>query len=139
MLRFLLDTDVISEGARPHGSELLLARIEKHREECALAAPTWCELLYGLERLPAGRRREIVSAYLMELAARSLVILPYETGAAAWHARERARLDGAGTRPPFVDGQIAAVAAVNGLAVVTRNVRDFRLFRGVKVHDWTKG
>jgi tRNA(fMet)-specific endonuclease VapC len=41
-----------------------------------------------------------------------------------------------GRVPPFVDGQIAAIAAVNGLTLVTRNVRDFRRFAGLPVVNW---
>jgi tRNA(fMet)-specific endonuclease VapC len=42
----------------------------------------------------------------------------------------------AGKTPPFVDGQIAAIAAVHGLVLVTRNVRDFLSFSGVRVESW---
>jgi tRNA(fMet)-specific endonuclease VapC len=62
-------------------------------------------------------------------------VLPYDEHAASWHARERARLTKRGKPPSFVDGQIAAVAAVNGLTLVTRNVRDFVAF-AVRVESW---
>ena len=38
-----------------------------------------------------------------------------------------------GKTPPFVDGQIAAIAAVNGLVLVTFNVTDFADFDGLAV------
>jgi tRNA(fMet)-specific endonuclease VapC len=41
-----------------------------------------------------------------------------------------------GRTPPFVDGQIAAVARLNGLEVVTTNVEDYRDFEGITVRDW---
>lgn len=63
-------------------------------------------------------------------------ILPYDEAAADWHARERARLVAAGRTPPLLDGQIAAVAAVNDLVLVTSNVRDFRGFDGLRIEDW---
>ena len=56
--------------------------------------------------------------------------------AADWHAAERARLTGLGRTPPFVDGQIAAIAHVNGLVLVTANVADFRHFADLSVEDW---
>jgi len=59
--------------------------------------------------------------------------------AAAWHARERARLANMGRMPPFVDGQIAAIAATNELVLVTANPKDFQAFRGLVVADWTTG
>src|SRR2546428_68996 len=59
-----------------------------------------------------------------------------ELDAAEWHARERARLASIGRTVPFADGQIAAVARVNDMVVVTANVGDFEVFRGVEVEDW---
>ena len=63
-------------------------------------------------------------------------ILPYDHAAAEWHARERARLASRGETRPFVDGQIAAVAHVNDLTLVTFNDVDFRLFEGLRVVSW---
>jgi len=36
----------------------------------------------------------------------------------------------------FMDGQIAAVAAVNNLTLVTRNVRDYVCFQGLRLVNW---
>jgi tRNA(fMet)-specific endonuclease VapC len=51
---------------------------------------------------------------------------------------QRARLAAAGNSAPFVDGQIAAIAKVNRLILVTRNVNDFSMFSGLKVQNWHK-
>ena len=53
-----------------------------------------------------------------------------------WHAVERARLEAAGKTTPFIDGQIAAIASVNDLVLVTANKADFRGFRGLRVQSW---
>lgn len=63
-------------------------------------------------------------------------VLPYDAESALWHAAERARLTRLGRTPPYPDGQIAAIAAVNGLILVTANVRDFADFDGLIVEDW---
>ena len=73
------------------------------------------------------------STYLLES---TVPILPYDASAAEWHASERARLTRLGRTPPFVDGQIAAVARLNGLEVVTTNVEDYLDFEGITVRDW---
>lgn len=70
------------------------------------------------------------------MVLRSFPILDYDRQAADWHARERARLAAAGRTPPFVDGQIAAIAHANGLIVVTSNIGDFRAFEGLSVESW---
>jgi tRNA(fMet)-specific endonuclease VapC len=74
----------------------------------------------------------------LDVLAPTLAVLPYDTAAAAWHATERARLEALGRSPPFVDGQIAAIARVRGLTLVTRNVRDFSRFDGLVVENWTR-
>lgn len=53
------------------------------------------------------------------------------------HARERARLDKIGAKPPFIDSQIAAIANLNGLVLVTANRKDFERFTGLELEDWT--
>ena len=65
-------------------------------------------------------------------------ILAYDEAAATWHGHERARLEGLGTTAPFVDGQIAAIAHVNGLALVTFNVRDFTRYKELTVVNWDR-
>ena len=52
----------------------------------------------------------------------------------AWH-----RAGAATTEPaPYADGQIAAIAYVNELTLVTVNVKDFARFKGVEVENWSK-
>ena len=62
--------------------------------------------------------------------------LDYDREAADWHARQRARLVAAGQTPTLVDGQIAAIACVNDLIIVTSNTRDFQDFQGLRVEHW---
>jgi tRNA(fMet)-specific endonuclease VapC len=64
--------------------------------------------------------------------------LPYDESAAAWHGIERARQEQVSRPAPYVDGQIAAVALVNDLILVTANVKDFGgKFSDLDVEDWT--
>ncbi len=134
-MRFLLDTNVLSEVLRPVPATSVLARIAEVGDDAATAAPVWHELSFGRDRLPAGKRRRAIDAFLGSLRD-ALPVLPYDAEAALWHARERARLAKAGRPAPFVDGQIAAIAATQGLTLVTRNVRDFAAFRGLAIESW---
>jgi len=133
--RFLLDTNVLSEPLRPEPSARLLKALREHEGRLATAAPVWHELRFGLGRLPRSRRKTRLESYLEDVVRRAIPILPYDEEAAAWHADRRAKLVRRGRTPSFVDGQIAAIAAVRGLTVVTGNTRDFRPF-GVKLADW---
>ncbi len=101
-----------------------------------MASVTWHELKYGVGRLEKGRRRSALETFLEQVVRATLPTLPYDDRAAEWHATERIRLERAGKPATFADGQIAAVAATNGLVVVTANVADFRPFKGIKVVNW---
>ncbi len=136
MMKYLLDTNVLSEAVKIIPDRSVLDMLEKNRNEIVTAAPVWHELQYGCCRLPISRKREIIESYLNELLERHLMILPYDKRAAEWHARERARLSSEGRTPPFVDGQIAAIASVNGLVLVTRNVCNFEFFSGLTIINW---
>ena len=132
-LQYLLDTNVLSEPLRPAPDRRVLRWIEEHREQAATAAPVWHELRFGCNRLPPSTKRQMLERYLEEVLEPSLPVLPYDREAAEWHAEERARLTSMGRTPAFVDGQIAAVAAVNDLTVVTLNPRQFRPFQGLAI------
>ncbi len=137
-LRFLLDTNVLSEPVRPAPNPQVISSLERFGNEIATASPVWTELLYGCYRLPPSSRRREIEHYLLEISASSLPILPYDEAAADWHAAERARLEALGKTPAFVDGQIAAVAQIRGLVLVTRNVSDFVNFEGLAVENWAR-
>jgi tRNA(fMet)-specific endonuclease VapC len=93
------------------------------------------QALYGVERLPEGKRKEVLREYLRDVVTR-MPALPYDARAAAWHATERARLEAAGRPMLYADGQIASIAVVNGLTLVTSNTRDFRYVAALRVEDW---
>ena len=137
-MRFLLDTNVLSEPVRGRPDAAILDRLETYAGQIATAAPVWHELWFGCLRLPDSRRRDFLTDYLGAIYV-ELPILDYDARAAEWHARERARLSANGRTPPFVDGQIAAIAAVNQLTLVSRNVRDFTIFDELRVEDWRTG
>jgi tRNA(fMet)-specific endonuclease VapC len=134
--RFLLDTNALREPLRPAPHPGFLTRFAQHRWSLAVAAPTWHEALFGLHRLPAGRKRDEVDDFLHHVVQPTMEILPYDTDAARWHAIERARLESAGRPAPFADGTIAAVAVRFGLTLVTHNRKDFEGFSGLVLSDW---
>lgn len=138
-LKYLLDTNVLSEPVRALPDGGVLARLKKAGELVATSAINWHELHHGLALLPPSRKRESVAAWLDTLREARLPVLPYSDEAAEWHAAERARLAAKGLTPPFADGQIAAVAHVHALTLVTRNVADFKHFSGLKIQNWFSG
>ncbi len=136
---FLLDTNVLSEPTRARPDPGVMSALASFDGACVTGAPVWHELQFGVRRLEPSRRRARLETYLRSTVERAMDILPYDEQAAAWHAAERTRLVGQGRTPAFVDGQIAAIAAVRGLILVTRNVGDFSDFDGLAIERWHSG
>lgn len=132
---FLLDTNIVSELARPAPDTRVVERLAVVEGRSAIAATVWHELVFGVERLQAGARRDGLRAFVDGLARR-FPVLPYDRPAASWHARERARLSSIGRGPAFADGQVAAVAVTHDLRLVTRNIDDFADFADLTVENW---
>lgn len=135
MLRYLLDTNVVSQPMMKTPSIGVMRKLAAIADECAIAAPVWHELLYGCKRMPAGKRRDALQDYLADVVS-NFEILPYDDLAAKLHAIERVRIEQSGATVPFVDGQIAAIAQINELVLVTGNVRDFSPFKALTVENW---
>ena len=136
MTKFLLDTSTVFAAIWKEPDRGVLAKLTEHGGECAICAPVWHELHFGVSRLPKGKRRSELEVFLAEVVRPTLPILNYDERAATWHAEERARLQKTGKQASVVDGQIAAIAVTNGLPVVTANIDDFTVFRGLAVHNW---
>ncbi|NJL92052.1 MAG: type II toxin-antitoxin system VapC family toxin [Coleofasciculaceae cyanobacterium SM2_1_6] len=135
-IKFLLDTNIISESIKLQPNDIFLEHFRQNLAESAIASVTWHELLYGLYRLPESRRKRNLSDYLTQVIQEKMIILPYCSVAAGWFADERARLTTLGQMPSYPDGQIAAIAKVNNLILVTRNVSDYTNFAGLTIENW---
>ncbi|MGB3309317.1 MAG: type II toxin-antitoxin system VapC family toxin [Nodosilinea sp.] len=134
--RFLLDTNVVSEPLKPQPNAKVLRLLRIHGGAVAIAAVTYHEMKYGCLKLPASQKRQRLELYLQQRVEAVLPIFPYDDQAAAWHAIERERLTKQGKTPPYLDSQIAAIAAVNRLTLVTRNITDFESFQDLPLENW---
>ena len=137
-LRFLLDTHVVSELTKPVPNAAVLAALQRHEADCAIASPTLEELTFGCARVASAVRQAWLRRWLEGLIAR-IPVLPYDAKAAFWLGQERARLVAQGRPTPRTDGEIASIAVTQGLTLVTRDLRDFESFRGLIVEDWHTG
>jgi tRNA(fMet)-specific endonuclease VapC len=135
-MKFLLDTNILSEPLKKIPSPKALKKLRTHQDEIATAAPAWHELLFGCLRMPSSTKRQAIEEYLRAVVWPTVPILAYDSSAAEWHASERARLISSGKTPGFVDGQIAAIAITNDLILVTSNTDDFVVFKDLRVENW---
>lgn len=135
-VRYLLDTNILSEPLRPRPNANVLQLLRDHSEELATASVVYHEICFGCQRLPDSKKRRAIEAYLQDEVKAKLVILPYDLAAAEWYAVERARLVQQGRPPSYVDGQIAAISAVNDLILITNNIADYRDFQSLQLENW---
>jgi tRNA(fMet)-specific endonuclease VapC len=61
-------------------------KLEAHGHESAIAAPVWSELTFSWQRLPKGRLRDAIEAYLEAVVRATFPVLSYDEAAAHWHA-----------------------------------------------------
>ncbi|MBE9058276.1 type II toxin-antitoxin system VapC family toxin [Sphaerospermopsis sp. LEGE 08334] len=134
-IRFLLDSNIISEPSRPIPNTQVLDQLNLYRSEVGVASVVVHEILYGCWRLPPSKRKDALWKYI-EDSVLDLPVFDYDLNAAKWHAQERVRLSKIGKTPAFIDGQIASIAFGNDLILVTNNVADFQDFQGLVIENW---
>jgi predicted nucleic acid-binding protein len=134
-VKYLLDTNVISEIVKPQPDSGVIAFLQRVAEEnLYLSAITLGELHQGIERLPNGKRKHA----LHEWIANDLMhrfhgrILSFGKEEAETWGRLRGRLIASGKTPPAIDGMIAAIAIANRCALVTRNAGDFQQYKDLE-------
>jgi predicted nucleic acid-binding protein len=136
----VLDTNVVSEmmKAAPDGS--VAAWIAEQAEASLyITSITQAEILYGVQRLSAGKRRGALEAaaeatFSEDFAGR---ILSFGTDAARAYARLAAQRERTGRPISQFDAQIAAITLVARATLATRDLTDYEGC-GVKlVNPWS--
>lgn len=127
-MRFLLDTNVISEWVRPRPDPNVTAWLAGADEDRVfLSVTSFAEIRQGIELLADGGRRDRLTLWLAEeLPARfEGRILPIDQRIAEAWGVLTARGRKAGATLGSMDAFFAATAETHGLTLVTRNVKDF--------------
>ena len=137
---YVIDTNVASELMRPSPAPAVAAWIAgRDAEELYLTAVSEAELLYGVAIVPVGKRRNELEAAMHRWLDTGFAerILPFDSAAARDYADIAAGRRSAGRPIAPADCQIAAIARCRGMAVATRNVRDFGDIDVEIVDPWT--
>jgi len=127
-VRFLLDTNVVSELVRPRPDAGLVEWLaERDEDQVFLSVVTLADLRYGIARLPVGRRRRSLEEWLSgEILQRfEGRILPVDDDVALTWGEVTAECAALGRPIEAMDGLVAATARVHALELVTRNASDF--------------
>jgi len=137
-VRVLLDTCVLSELNRRGGDPGVRSVVATHLpEEVFLSVLTVGEITKGILRLPDGRRKSELTAWLRtldhEFGGRVLDV-GRET-VAVW-GEISALAEEQGRVLPIADGLIAATAIQHGLHIYTRNMADFVVTGAMVTNPW---
>ena len=132
-MKFLLDTNICVyylNGRMPN----IRSRVNATPpSSIAISAITRGELFVGSAK---SQQRDRTRDRQVELLAR-FASLPYDDRAAEQYGDIYGPLEAAGLRIDKPDAQIAAIARVHNLIVVTRNTDHFSRVPGLPIEDWT--
>ena len=129
-MRYLLDTNIISELVKPTPSQSLIAWMaEQADEDLFIASLTVAEISRFILEKPAGKRRIELEAWFAGPEGPQALfhgrVLPFDEKAALIWARFMAGGRAKGRPRSALDTIITAVAEANACKVVTANEKDF--------------
>lgn len=137
----ILDTNTVSEALKPSPSRMVLDWLAvQDPREVYITTITQAEVLYGIERLPSGKRRVSLSAEIERIFVEDFPgrILTFDEGSAWMYAKILRQREAAGRRTSEPDAMIAAIARSQDAALATRNTRDFEGCGVRLINPWVK-
>ncbi len=137
----VVDTNVTSELMRPAPDAGVRDWVLAARPaDLFTTAITLAEIRYGIERLAAGQRRDVLRDTAEEIfSAFEARVLPFDADSAGRYAVIVDRRERSGRPINGYDAQIASICQVHGATLATRNTRDFE-GTGVELVDpWGSG
>jgi predicted nucleic acid-binding protein len=124
----VLDTNVVSELMRPEPDAAVLAWLNGQPADTQwLNSVVVSELLYGVARLPDGKRRAQLALAVQAMLAEDFAgrVLPFDLEAAVVYADLVAMRERQGQPIDVADAQIAAICLAHGATLATRNTKHF--------------
>ncbi|MFC4292021.1 type II toxin-antitoxin system VapC family toxin [Sphingorhabdus arenilitoris] len=133
----LVDTNVWSEAFRPQPDLQVQIWAEQEAANLWLASTVIGELLSGAYRLPEGKRKQsFLTGYRALIETQAKRIVDFDLAAARHYGEILAFLKNSGQNPTTADAQIAAMARSRGMALATRNVKDFEGLGLKLINPW---
>ena len=124
----VLDINVVSESLRAHPHPQVTRWLSRHRASgFFITAVSMGELLFGVDLLPTGRRKQELRSQVENLLSTGFRnrILEFDVAAARSYASVAAGRQQAGRRLPVPDAQIAGICLNCNAPLATRNTKDF--------------
>ena len=136
---YLLDSNIVSEIIKREPDFNVLKKLVEHSSDCAICAPVWEELMFGVKILPQGLNRQRLEDFLVNDVHMIFPIKNYTEKAALIHAELRAALKKKGKPTQKTDSLIASIALANHMVLVTRNTKHFEAIQEVsdlQMENW---
>lgn len=135
----VLDTNVVSELMRAQPHPKVAAWVAgQSRGSLYTTVITHAEILYGVETMPAGKRRDALRAVAQDIFEEEFAgrVLPFQGDAVAHFARVVAVRRQAGSPIEGFDALIAAMTLAAGAQIATRDVSGFAGCSLTIVNPW---
>lgn len=136
---YLLDTNIISEMTKPVPNEKVISRILETQKQSCLSSITWGEALFGVKRMPEGKRKDAIMDFYIESVQGLYSFISFDEHSAFIYSDIKMRLEKLGKPAQELDLQIASCAISNNLILVTRNTKDFEDIQSVSnlmIENW---
>lgn len=124
-MKFIADANLLSEATKPSPDARALAWLRSNESQLAVTPVVLGELEYGILLLPAGRKKTRLADWFEKIRS-TVFSLDFDNATAAAWAGLLAKLKSKGRAMPVKDSLVAASALTHGLAIATRNTRDFQ-------------
>ena len=131
-MTYLLDTNVCIRLLNNTSPAVSARLAHQQPEDIYNSTVTQMELYYGAYRSAQVERNLAV----LQRFFSQFTVLPLEPESARVAGRIRAELAALGTPIGPYDSQIAAIAMVNNLILVTHNTGEFSRVNGLQIEDW---
>jgi len=137
----VVDTNVVSELMKPDPAESVRSwAMTQPGTALYTTAITVAEVLYGIERLTPGRRKELLQATAAGVFATFTdKVLVFDANAAERYAQIVDARDRLGQPINGFDAQIASICSTHDCTLATRNMKDFEHVGVVLVDPWQHG
>lgn len=129
---YLLDTNTCVEYLRNRNPRVVLRVQGEPTQNIRLCSIVVGELFYGAFH----SANPAANLALLQRFVSKFASVPFDDPAAKIYGDQRAKLRKLGTPIGPHDMQIASIALLNGLTVVTHNVSEFSRVPGLVVEDW---
>lgn len=136
-MHYLLDTNVLSEPAKPRPDPHVVAWLEAQSPlDLAISVLSLGEIEKGVRLLPAGPKRERLADWLAVDLPRQFLgrVLPVDHRVVPAWGRLAAEARQTRRELPVINGLLLATADAHDLVFATRNEKDCS-DRGVRVHN----